>query len=789
MKTVLLNGTNCTFDPINNQIDFANTANFQPGRLYAVINITTGKLIYSAASEDLGFGGSFSGDVLTYDSSNAGQSISDDLMIIYDDPSAVQEIAGSVTIDQFPPVPLDITVPGAVDVLGSLVTATRNNQIEIEFDTAPGVDLITNTFTGSGSATVANGHTIYQTGATASSSAKGVSVQQTTYRPHHETYCAFTAAFLNGTANSQQRIGLFDANNGFFIGFNGTAFGVTVRNGGSDTFTTRLSLNGDPLDGSGGSKFTRRGNPEPIDFTLSNLFRIRFAWLGSANIFFEVLSPDAEWVTFHNIRQPNTNYNPSIADPNLPMTIEITKSSGADNVSIASACWAGGTTSTLSRITDAITDRTLATTTRGVIVGKTTGGGGGYVPVKVTPSGALTVETTTDQLPPALGAQATANSVAVNIASDQIVPVTLPDLNVIGAATTTLGNNLLNAVAGTGSIDTSGYRTAYVQVISTASTGTIVFETSQDNVNFQNMNGVRQDRNDGFVTSGNIALSSSNFIYAVPLIGRYFRLRISGAISAGSVQAFVRYTQSQHAMVALPVTQLDPGNLAVQVTSATVRPVSPATTNDITSGALTGSATTAGITPISTILHLQYSVSAVSGSGSLDVVVEESLDGGTNWNAIYSFPRITGTGVFWSPLLKLRGRSYRYVQTLAGFSSVTRAAVRIMRSEPSPIVASVIDRTIVPNTLNSTSASVFIPNLRILNLMVRCTAQSTAATIALQFSDDNSNWWTSGVTLTTVNGMAQAQTTNQQWQYARAIVTAAGSGITLGELVIKGAEA
>jgi hypothetical protein len=112
-----------------------------------------------------------------------------------------------------------------------------------------------------------------------------------------------------------------------------------------------------------------------------------------------------------------------------------------------------------------------------------------------------------------------------------------------------------------------------------------------------------------------------------------------------------------------------------------------------------------------------------------------------------------------------------------------------MRAEPAPIVASVIDRTIVPNTLNSTSASVYIQNLYNLNLIVRCTAQTTPATIALQFSDDNTNWWTSAVTLATVNGIAQAKTTNEQWQYARAIVTAAGSGITLAELTIKGTEA
>ena len=763
MKTVLLNGTSYTFDPANNQIDFSTMGTFNSGRLFAVINVTTGKLIYSVAADAQGYGGSFVGDILTYDSSNAGQSISDSLMAIYEDPTAIQQVAGTVAIGSYPIDPLSVTVPGATDVLGTLVTGNRNNQIELSFDTAPGATLITNTFTGSGAATVTNGHTIYQTGTTAVSSAKGVSLQTTTYRPHHETYSAFTAAFLNGTANSYQRIGLYDSNNGFFIGFEGTTFGVTVRSGGTDTRITQASFNTDKLDGNALSQFTRRGDIEAVNFELSNLFRIRFAWLGSANIYFEILSPDAKWVTFHNIRQPNTAYNPSIFNPDLPMTIDINKTSGADNVSIATACWAAGTTSNLSRITDILTDRSLATLTRSVITGVTTGGGGGYVNVKVNPSGALVTD-----------------------ASGSLV--TLDDLMITGAATTTLNNNLLNSVAGTGAIDCLYYRTAYVQVISTATTGNITFEISNDNVNFQNINGVRQDRNDGFVTSGAITLSSSNFIYAIPLTGRYLRCRISSAPGAGTLQAFTRLSQSPHTMVALPVTQLDPGNLAVQVTSASVRPVSPATTNDITSGTLTGTATTAGITPISTVLHLQYSVSAVSGSGTLDVVVEESLDGGTTWNAIYSFPRITATGVFWSPLLKLRGRSYRYVQTLAGFTNVTRAAVRIMRSEPSGIVASVIDRTIVPNTLNSTSGTVYIQNLKDLNLVVRCTAQTTAATVAIQFSDDNVNWFTSGATLTTVNGTAQAKTTNDQWQYGRAIVTAAGSGITLGELTLKGVE-
>lgn len=69
------------------------------------------------------------------------------------------------------------------------------------------------------------------------------------------------------------------------------------------------------------------------------------------------------------------------------------------------------------------TDKGLVTNT--IIHGETTGGGGGYVDVKVTPSGALTTETTLAGLDAAvLGQDTMANSLPVVIASDQTaIPV------------------------------------------------------------------------------------------------------------------------------------------------------------------------------------------------------------------------------------------------------------------------------------------------------------------------------------------------------------------------------
>lgn len=300
--------------------------------------------------------------------------------------------------------PLNLTTDGNglkvsnanVDIFGAGVSVQQFNQVQVSFDTAPGATLITNTSTSTGSNSIANGHALYSTGTGVTSSAKAVSVQINYYKPLYQSYAAFTAAFTTPTsADSYQRLGLYDASNGFFVGFSGLNFGVTTRSSGSDTFVNRTSFNGDLLTGAATSKFTRNGTPEAINLNYSNLFRIRFAWLGSAPILFEVYSPDGAWVVFHTIRMPNLQLNPSISNPDLPMTLDVAKASAdATNLIVYTACWAAGANSNLSQITSTITDTTLAPLNRSVITGVTTGGGGGYVNVKVNPSGALVADVT-----------------------------------------------------------------------------------------------------------------------------------------------------------------------------------------------------------------------------------------------------------------------------------------------------------------------------------------------------------------------------------------------------------
>jgi hypothetical protein len=217
----------------------------------------------------------------------------------------------------------------------------------------------------------------------------------------------------------------------------------------------------------------------------------------------------------------------------------------------------------------------------------------------------------------------------------------------------------------------------------------------------------------------------------------------------------------------------------------------PITVADIASAAIAVSATTAAFTPAQGVSYqVNVPVTAVSGAGAtLDLSIEESDDSGTNWVKVYDFPRITATGMYRSPVIQLTGNRIRYVQTVAGSSpSFTRSLNRLQAHAPSQYLRQLVDRTIVPNTITSTSSALAVAGCNNFNIFVRCTAQTTPATIALQFSHDNVNWHTSGTTVATISGIAHGKVQNEKWSFVRALVSVAGTGITLAELVITGSD-
>lgn len=279
--------------------------------------------------------------------------------------------AGSDTLT--PGLDLNVNDIAQTDVFNQMIIGTRNNQLEVDFSgTDPdSISLLTVTKTNGGDASTAGGQAVFETGTDANGEIKAITTRTVTYHPHSENYAAFTAIFTQGIGNAFQRIGLYDDNNGFFIGYEGAEFGVTIRSGGTDTFTLQALFNQDKLLGQAGSKYTRNGTPEALDKSKDNLYRVRYGWLGAAPIYYEVLSPDGEWVTFHIIKHPNTVAVPTVQEPNQPLRIHIKKTNdGVVNLSVKTACWAAGTTSDLQKINATVYDETLVKPVRSILTAK-----------------------------------------------------------------------------------------------------------------------------------------------------------------------------------------------------------------------------------------------------------------------------------------------------------------------------------------------------------------------------------------------------------------------------------
>lgn len=214
--------------------------------------------------------------------------------------------------------------------------------------------------------------------------------------------------------------------------------------------------------------------------------------------------------------------------------------------------------------------------------------------------------------------------------------------------------------------------------------------------------------------------------------------------------------------------------------------------NDISSGTLTSSSTSASITPASSSLSQEFNiiVTAVSGTNpTLDFTVQESDDSGTNFYDVYQLPRITAAGQYRTPLIPLTGNRIRYVRTIGGTSPSFNSSVNRNQSHTSnPVQRQFFDRTVVPNTLNSTSPSFFTEGCVDLVVMVNMGAITTTAPVfALQVSVDNTNFVQLGADITTAASTTSIlQVSNAQARFSRLLVKTAGSGATLGYVMVKG---
>lgn len=136
------------------------------------------------------------------------------------------------------------------------------------------------------------------------------------YRAGQGNIARFTPLFTAGVADNIQLwgVGYIVSNapyDGYFFGYNGTAFGVAHYKAGTPAWTAQTSWNGDKVDGTAGTSFT-------WDKTFGSPVMIKYPYLGYGDIAFFVQVPTtARWVLVHTIRYANTTAATQLSNPSL----------------------------------------------------------------------------------------------------------------------------------------------------------------------------------------------------------------------------------------------------------------------------------------------------------------------------------------------------------------------------------------------------------------------------------------------------------------------------------------
>jgi hypothetical protein len=108
------------------------------------------------------------------------------------------------------------------------------------------------------------------------------------------------------------------------------------------------------------------------------------------------------------------------------------------------------------------------------------------------------------------------------------------------AAQTAVINNILPSVAGVDGTDVANFRAATVQVASTGTAGTFIFEQSNNGVNWVPLPVFNAALTTGVPIVAAITATASAIVYSFPLRCNFVRLRIATLITGGSIQAFSR---------------------------------------------------------------------------------------------------------------------------------------------------------------------------------------------------------------------------------------------------------
>lgn len=146
------------------------------------------------------------------------------------------------------------------------------------------------------------------------------------------------------------------------------------------------------------------------------------------------------------------------------------------------------------------------------------------------------------------------------------------------AAQTAVVNNILGAASGSTGTSTVGYNFGSVQVVSTGTAGTFIFEFANADGNYQTMPVWNNATLTGTPITAAITATNSQIIYYFPITTNFIRLRIATTITGGSIQALSKLGTCSPYPSTFQVAQATAANLNVTAAIASAQTLATVTT-------------------------------------------------------------------------------------------------------------------------------------------------------------------------------------------------------------------
>ena len=182
-------------------------------------------------------------------------------------------------------------------------------------------NLFDESLTGSGTVTYTANKSTVNLNVTTASGDKVIrqSKRVMSYQPGKSLLNLNTFVMNEQTANLEQRVGMFDANNGIFFEDTGTGYQFVrrtyVTGSAVDNDVAQASWNGDKLDGTGDSGYT-------LDPTKASILFMDFEWLGMGAVRCGFVI-DGKFIVAHTFYNANNLTTVYMQTANLPIRYEI----------------------------------------------------------------------------------------------------------------------------------------------------------------------------------------------------------------------------------------------------------------------------------------------------------------------------------------------------------------------------------------------------------------------------------------------------------------------------------